>query len=131
MAFYKLLVSSILFVLCDICQQVGTKHWDELQQFYGFLIGLCSFYNFLKKIQECPIFVLKMHFILENPLKFPSFSQRNIENWVGWNFRHLWIVDDSLLLISTNFFTFLTKITSISLQILSIVHYSFFGSIYY
>jgi hypothetical protein len=45
--------------------------------------------------------------------------------------RHIWIVDDTLVLILQHQgFSFLTKTMRIFFKALSIVHYSFFGSIY-
>jgi hypothetical protein len=45
--------------------------------------------------------------------------------------RHIWIVDDTwLLILQHQGFSFLTKTMRIFLKTLSIVHYSFFGSIY-
>jgi hypothetical protein len=35
------LESSIMYVLCDIHQQVFSKHWVILQQFYGF-VWVCA-----------------------------------------------------------------------------------------
>jgi hypothetical protein len=66
-------------------------------------------------------------------LTFPSFSQRNIVKLVLLELStHIWIVDDSLLLILQHKgFSFLSKVMSISLQILSTVYYSFLGNIYY
>jgi hypothetical protein len=66
-------------------------------------------------------------------LTFPSFSQRNIVKLVLLELStHIWIVDDSLLLILQHKgFSFLSKVMSISLQILSTVYYSFLGNIYF
>jgi len=67
-------------------------------------------------------------------LKFPSFSQRYIVRLVLLELStNMWIgVDDTLLLIFQHKgFSFLSKVTSISLQILSIVYYFFLGNIYY
>jgi len=66
-------------------------------------------------------------------LTFPSFSQRNIVKLVLLELStHIWIVDDSLLLILQHKgFSFLSKVMSISLQMLSTVYHSFLGNIYY
>jgi hypothetical protein len=75
-AFYKLLESSILFVLCDIRQQVGTKHWDELQQFYGFLMGLCSFYKIYFYFSRMSNFCFKNSFYNEKHIKASKLSSK-------------------------------------------------------
>jgi hypothetical protein len=94
-------------VLCDIDQQVFCKHWVILQQFYGFVWVCAVLFKIILIWQSGNLVLLELS-------------------------THIWIVDDTLLLILQHKgFIFLSKVMSISLQILSNVCYSFLGNIYY
>jgi hypothetical protein len=71
-------------------------------------------------------------FYTEKHIKVSKFFSKKFSKIVVLELpRHIWIVDDALLLILQHQgFSFLTETMRIFLKTLSIVHYSFFGSIY-
>jgi len=78
-------------------------------------------------------FCWKNAFYTEKHIKVSKlFSKKFSKNVVLELPRYTWIVDDTLLLIFQHQgFSFLTKTMRIFLKTLSILHYSFFGSIYW
>jgi hypothetical protein len=106
---------------------------DVLQQFYGFVNGFVQFlrkyFDFAKVSKK---FAERNAFHTEKHIKVSKLFSKKFSKIVALELpRHIWIVDDTLLLILEHQgFSFLAKTMRIFLITLSIVHYSFFGSIY-
>jgi hypothetical protein len=106
---------------------------DVLQQFYGFVNGFVQLkktcFDFAKVSKK---FAERNAFYTDKHIKVSKLFSKKFSKIVVLELpRHIWIVDDtSISILKHQGFSFLTKTMRIYFKTLSIVHYSFFGSIY-